>query len=1559
MSPRAEIGLALAAVAVVAGPFLLGDGVDFPDDALYYTVGAWEWLRVAAREGLPIWWLPGKLGGASLYADVVPMGPLYPFAWLGAALPVMPALALAALLHAVGTLFAVRWLARTCGASTTAATAVAAAVVVGPLGATAFVDCQIDAWPAWLFTPLVMGCLERLADAEEPRARRRWMALGAAALAALLLGTHLRVAAAACGMIGLWVLVRGRDLRGAAQVCALGLLAGLPGFLPMIFEARVAAEGAAPGVGLAAPFDLSLGLHGIGGFLAPTPMAIDRDVGLGAALGVAALVGASRDRRTTALVVLLLLAGSRLPGVRVAFAPLLLLSHPVNLVWPVLATFPIAVLAARGFDRVVAMSPGERRALLGGPIGWIVALLGLAAAAQVVGLGTPHRSDVGRLLQATSLAQSAAVLGVGGWLLLRPGRRTAPTALLLGLVIAEVTLFAVRAHVAVPSTPLRPAAEAFTGDPAALDDGFFDLRDFADGWGGDVGRRLDSEEEIVVPERDGPAMQADLLRRTWPPHLAMALGRRGLAGRSKLMPERQLAALRPLAEAMHGTGGMEYDLPELFADAGSLGAATMALHGVGFAAWDDRIAFRAPSVTPACYSPASVEVVYDTDQRISRLLQGPTPIASRPALLEGPRSDVRAGLTSPTALTCQGPYAEVTADGPALLVRRERWHPGWQVETGAGERFGTFPVNQVHLGVVVPAGTTVVRYRFVPPGLTLALGGGAVGWLLVIGLFIGARARPPAVAAAALVALLLPGAASAATIEGDVRGWSADAEFEVWLVTSLDLTDGPAAVAAVEAETGAFRIDVPTGDGDGWLFLRQRIADPSGPPQQLFLPLSLTPFDRAAPPATATLRAVSPAMARLRARGEPVPGWWLFPLMLVVGLYTATLGGRMLVRWRLQAAVGARMLLGALRADPRPPAELAADPLLDDASAAPRRARRVPTTRAERTWLGGLLLLGLALRLPGFFTSPLELLEHTYGPGSQPLRAESLPLVQAVIEALVRPSTVEVTHPPVYHWLLGLLGLITDAEWLLRLPALLASLGTIVVTWALVRRLSPRAALLAAAMITVAAPAVHFGRDATPYALSALVAIGSLELMLRALETGTPRAWRRWAALLALGFLCHYSVALFGLAQAGALVVMAVVRARRTAWLAALHRALGAAMVIAPLPLAWCFVHFAWYDPVALDTRLFADVYPLDPGLGAFAARFGAVSVGVGPDAVLPAAAMALLVIVGLVEAWRADRELALLLLAMVAAFVGGTVFFHANLVAALQGKVFWGFRWVSWVVPLVAALGALGALGPPGTAPLSRAGRGVLLGAWLVGAHLFTSGLPEHSPRPDYRAAAEHIVADLGPRDAVATLPMWGQRGPMTWYLGRAGGRFGELDGVPVLRFGDAVVFAETIDEGLPFESSARNAWFDRLWVVLVDERVFGEAKFDLDVARRALAWAEQEMVLEESWSADGVEVYRFARRPGDLVWRPPAVLGLAPAAVDVSAVGWLEPNGQPCASEEEGGDATWRMNVRLPLSGGQPSVQVTGGQLRRRDDPGHLAGEVEGGPCAGPPPELAVSPR
>jgi len=1489
------------------------------------------------------------------------MGPFYPFAWLGLLMPVVAALGVAAALHAVGTTLTVAWLARGRGAGPVASALAGAAVGAGPLGTAAFVDAQVDAWPTFLWLPVVLGSLDR---AEGPR-RRRWLGLAAAALALLLLGSHLRLSVAACGLLGLWVLLRGRDRLGGLGALALGLMAGAPGWLPMALEARSASRGGLPDLLVAV--DQGLGLHALGGWVAPSVFVVARDVGLGAVLAFGLVAGLldRRRRREAALLGLLLLAGLRLPFIGVLLAPLLVLTHPINLVYPVLALIPAAALAAVGLQTLLDASPTERGQRLR-PAMWAVGAGLVAAALHAAGvLGAPH-SALGRAHAWGGIAQAAAVAGGAAWLLSRPGRTVAATALLvLGLV--DLGAYAARSHAAVPSTPLQSASRSPL-PTADLGAGLLDVQDLATGWDsalaeaeaeeadplladdperalGTRPRRHRIEGDVQAPEVDGPAQQADLLGRAFAPHSAMALGVPGLAGRSKLAPARQRAAIQPLAEALHDSAARTYVLQDLFGRPDGLGARTMALHSMGIAAWSDELVFAMPAGPPRCWASTASAVVPESRARVAAALATPRP-GDGPDLLESPLPRP----PGPANAACNERSATVQADGEALLVWTLPFHPGWAVRDSGGVRLPTVPVHQVRTGVLVPPGEHQLTARFEPPGLRAALLAAAVGWLGLLGL-----AWRPKTAIALTVLLAAP--AVAAPIEGTVLGRDAPGQ-EVWLVDELDLTNPaqPRARAPVDAD-GRFVLDSAGDDGRAsWLFLHQVIDD--APPQRFLRPLDLEPFAAGSPPPAPRLRAIPAGLATIRAAGRPMPGYWLQPLLLAVLLGGGGLAVRAALGWRRVAAEGARTLLTALRQGPA-----AADAARDarrQRGPAPLAEREAPPVEPrERRLLLAVLAIGAAVRLRGF-TAPLDLLEWTYGPGSRAVHDEARPWLDAIWEAIRRPSSVEVTHPPGYHALLGVLG---DSEPLLRLPALLASLGTIAGVWWLLRRLGRAPALIAAATLALCGPAQHFGRDASPYALSGLVALGAVLLAFRALRTGQARDWRLCVGLLVVGFLCHYAVALFGLPLLMGLLVLAVLRGRNPAWSGAGERLLGASLLLLPIPLLWALVHFAWFETVALDTQLFADVYPLDPGLQTFSQGLLAVAMGLPPTATAGTLAGLLLVTRGQWVLLQRDRILGLLLTGLLAGLFGSLLFFHGSLVQLLGGRVFWGFRWVCWALPMTIAFGVVGAVVPWSPQPrrLDLGVRSAAAAVWLAAAVPFALSPAAGSARPDYAGAAELLARELGDRDAVAALPLWGQRGPLRHYLvEQAGGTFEERDGVLTWRFGDRGVFLEAIDERLPFESSARNAHIERLWVAVVDERMFGRPKFSMPVADRAIAWADQRLEPDGVWKLEGITLRRYRRRPGDLVLGPGDRLRLTAPEVDLRSGPWAEPNTPTCQSEEEGEKPRWLLQLRVPTAEGvEVEASVEGGKLVELEAHGAWRAELTGGPCTGPAPVVALRGR
>lgn len=1491
MTDRRLLSAALLGVVGVSLPLLVGGGVDVPDDAAYYGVASWEWLREAVTSGQNPWWVPGKLGGVSLFSDVVPQGPLYPTALLALVLPAIPALGIAALVHAVGSLLAVRWLARIHGVRDELATLAGAAVAMGPLGVWAAVDYQVDTWPVFVWFPMTLGCLERAAETEA-RARLRWLALGAAAVGLLLLGTHLRVSIGAGGALALWALVRGRDLPGAVVVGGLGLLAGMPLVLPMLMEGRI--QGAGGGSPFGAP-DQAVGLWNVAGWLAPKATLHARDLGIGAVLGTGLIAAAllERERRRLLLFVgLLVLAGSHLPGVRFVMAPLTALTRPVNLVYAALALIPAAVLGAMGIERLLAARGAGRTR--------VIQLAAVFAAFAVL------RLALGRWTLPSNTAWLHYGLAVGqlaivGLVVRSIWTRRDPVPLLVLVGLLDLFAFGLRAHLAVPSLPLRATSD-LGGDAALIADGYLDVEDLAGGF--DASLRMDedapedTEEDVVAAEAEAPVIQRRINQRVWPVHACMAAGCRGWAGRSKMAPARATALLAPVAEELADLGADQDVVRHLFGERG-MGRRLLEVTGVARALRGDAVVAEvlADRRSPRCSAIESVSVVEDADDRVARLLD--TPWWERPRIVEAPIE-----IPALPRVSCTDPTEGVQVDGPGAITVALPMHPGWRV-TADGATLDPFPVDQVHQGVVTQGG--LLRWRFEPPGLRLGVLLGGLAWLLIGALLVRSRGVAPVAA----LLLLLPGVAFADSIDGVVRD-APQTGAEAWLATSLDLTRGDQPVARAPVIDGRFTLEVPPGSGSGWVFLRQEVPVEGGPPLVFHRPASLDPFDLAAPPASVRVAAVPEELARRRASGLAPAGWWQPPLVLALLVFV----GAPLLRRRLLAAgrgTGLRPDLAAPRAEQPPP----------DA-----------VDGRERKAILALLGVAIAIRLPGL-TAPLDFLEWSYGPGTARVLAEGESV--DLLDALLHPSCLELVHPPLWHALMQLLAL-TESELLMRLPALGASVGTVALLWWLMRRVSPATGLLAALGYAVATPAVEFGRDATPYAFLSFVAVGSLVLLLRALRSGEARAWAAWLGLLVLGFLCHYATALFGGAQ---LLVLLYLWARHRSdgrWRGAAAQALGVGPVIGAPAIAWAFLHFANFSPVALDTRLYADTYPADPGLATFLVDFGAVALGIAPGIAIFALPVAILATLGLVNTTAKDRTLGLLLAGVVGAFAGGTLFFYANLIQSLDGRIFWGFRWVSWFLPAALALAASGLASTRGAARLAS---GALGGIWLLGTLSAAYERDLASTHPDYRGAAAHIADHLADRDGLVTLPMWGQRGPVRSYLTwQLDGTLTELHDTTAWDFDGKAAYLEAGDERLPFESGALNTHVDRLWLVIADERMFGRAKFSDPIALRAVEWARATLRPVERRELDHLTLILFERP----ALPPPSILD----PVDLRSRPYLEPNTPLCGP----GDDRWRLHVRLEAPPAEVSVE--GGVALPSVDSEGWSAVVEGGPCSGPAPRI-----
>jgi hypothetical protein len=515
--------------------------------------------------------------------------------------------------------------------------------------------------------------------------------------------------------------------------------------------------------------------------------------------------------------------------------------------------------------------------------------------------------------------------------------------------------------------------------------------------------------------------------------------------------------------------------------------------------------------------------------------------------------------------------------------------------------------------------------------------------------------------------------------------------------------------------------------------------------------------------------------------------------------------------------------------------------------------------------------------------------------------------------------------------------------WLPRVPALLLSLFTIAAAARLGRRHSSGAAAFLALAMAMAPGPSYYGRTATPYALTLFVVVLGAELVLRAVA-GRRSDWTRLAWLLSVSLLCHYGIAL---PAAGLLLGAFVLSRTRSADPDALVHAVRAGAPALVPPLLWSVVHFAWFPTVALDTRLYADAYPPDPGLMNFALRMFTTTLGAPAGEPFGAFAILPLLALGVADLWRRSRPMTSLLLILAGAWGGAVLFFHQSLTLHLGEHVFWGFRWVAWGGPVLFTLAAAGLAAPDPsgrqfptwTDHLHAALRTLCALLWLRVA-LGSTAERSHSPHPDHVGAATLIAEQAQDGDALFTVPLWAQRDPIVAALAaRADADEDEIAGVHVLRLGGRTLWTEAATQDLPFPAGARNQWIRRLWVVRADEPMFGWPKLDDDVARDDLAWADAHLIPDGRWSLPGVDVRRYL--PGPHPASPPRWTAWE---IDLQSLPLQPPAARGCE------DGRWRLSFRAAPPADAELLRAPASGMWSRDGANVLA--LHGGSCAGPAP-------
>ena len=356
--------------------------------------------------------------------------------------------------------------------------------------------------------------------------------------------------------------------------------------------------------------------------------------------------------------------------------------------------------------------------------------------------------------------------------------------------------------------------------------------------------------------------------------------------------------------------------------------------------------------------------------------------------------------------------------------------------------------------------------------------------------------------------------------------------------------------------------------------------------------------------------------------------------------------------------------------DSRPPAR-SGTAAPDPAATAPRGGGFVP-----RLEMAGIVVLALALRLALLGRNSLWYDEaHTAWTSAMPWW-RLFEVVRAVD-----------THPPLYYAVIKVWTAVAGAsEAALRLPSACFGAASVVLTYALARRIiPPRAAVLAAFFSAVAPLGIMASQDARMYTLLELLTLGATLALVRAAATRRRPAWAAYAGLVALTVYTHYLGLLVVAAQG--LWTFRYRRAAAPGWLGSVAVA---AVLYAPwVPSAWWQVthppFLGWYAQ-----PLYGSVADL-AGLFAFGGSLLGTATFFAPGA-LPLLDRIILVLPFLLVCWRGvaalrtDRDALALVGLPLGVTVGGML-----LVSLVRPLPVFVPRWFSFLWPFYAILLARG----------------------------------------------------------------------------------------------------------------------------------------------------------------------------------------------------------------------------------------------------------------------------
>jgi hypothetical protein len=645
-----------------------------------------------------------------------------------------------------------------------------------------------------------------------------------------------------------------------------------------------------------------------------------------------------------------------------------------------------------------------------------------------------------------------------------------------------------------------------------------------------------------------------------------------------------------------------------------------------------------------------------------------------------------------------------------------------------------------------------------------------------------------------LVLLTAPRVSSAHVVEGIVRGGAQIEGITVLGLVSRNIHRGAEIIAAYAAvtEDGKFKL---TWDGPKslWLVVSRQAAE-SSLDELLRAPLVMAAhMPVIAGDADVILQVPSNEMTQSLWRGE------------IASNTPLAVGGSLLI-------VVLSLLGWWLRRRP-------------DAPSAPSAQR----SYAVDWRFGGMWFVGaLAVFSLNVGSEPFDLLEYSYfHEGSRP------DSVTAVLEDSI---SAELAHGPVTPLVNRGMASLSTSPWVVRSPSVLFGALFVWFVWSITAsHLGTSAGHLAAAF-ALGAPIVFFySRDATPYALTGLLAVVSAWLALRGSRATKPQLW--WlvfSAVQVVGFFAHYGYAFFSAALG--LTLIAAWWKRRPH---ALSYALFAFAFAAILPVMRADSLFTMLELSGARFALMSPVYPQSPGLPLFVTQFLTVLTGLpewlsaGLFVVVP------LWCIGLMYLRRASGMLAWFSVIQVALLLVWLVFSHTMSVDYGGGRVFYAYRWTR---PLF-----LGVLLPFAGLALQPVLRWIAL--VLVTALLCTTVASAFdAKRPSIDRAAAYLEENAQQDDAWAVLPAAFYGDPVLYALHK-GSPPSLITGMQTFdsEMGSGVIRGPLAETYQPFETAIDRLAYGRVWVFEFAESMFGTPKFDPAVIRRTRAALEA-----EGWSLD-----------------------------------------------------------------------------------------------------------